>query len=70
MSDDQTLLKWARLSGEERTAFRTRCAELYEQGGLSVREIVSQTGRSYGAVHKMLREAQVRMRPRGNPTRQ
>ncbi len=64
---DRVLSKWARLSDTERIDFRERCAEMYEREGLSVRKIVQRTGRSYGAVHKVLREAGVQMRPRGNP---
>lgn len=64
---DRRLSKWARLHGAERTDFREQCVDMYEREQLSVRKIVQRTGRSYGAVHKMLVEAGVQMRPRGNP---
>lgn len=41
-----------------------RCA--YE-GGASIRTLVASTGRSYGAIHAMLREAGATMRSRGGP---
>jgi hypothetical protein len=58
--------KWVRITGEDRTALESRMIELY-RGGASVREISRQTGRSYGAVHKMLIDAGVVMRRRGKP---
>jgi transposase len=67
MTEDRRLDKWTRLYGSDRTDFRDLCVELYERDALSVRQISKRTGRSYGAVHKMLREAGVQMRPRGNP---
>ena len=44
-------------------------AREYEQGGLSVREIAAAYGLSYGKVHKLLAEQNVRMRPRGGNNR-
>ena len=38
----------------------------YEHGA-SIRQLAAATGRSYGAVHSMLREAGVAMRSRGGP---
>lgn len=60
--------KWARIAGEDRVAFQEEVVEMYVQEELSLRQIVERTGRSYGAVHKLLRDAKVTMRPRGNPT--
>ena len=38
----------------------------YERGA-SIRSLVASTGRSYGSVHSMLREAGAAMRSRGGP---
>jgi hypothetical protein len=38
----------------------------YERGA-SIRTLVASTGRSYGAVHSLLRESGVAMRSRGGP---
>nr|WP_284287046.1 helix-turn-helix domain-containing protein [Angustibacter aerolatus] len=40
----------------------------YNQGH-SIREIAEETGRSYGFVHRVLRESDVTLRGRGGPTR-
>ncbi len=37
------------------------------EGGASIRTLVASTGRSYGSIHSMLREAGVAMRGRGGP---
>jgi autotransporter adhesin len=37
------------------------------EGGASIRNLVASTGRSYGAIHAMLRESGVAMRGRGGP---
>lgn len=66
---EETLPKWARLTGDARSDFERECVALYVEQELSIREIVRRTGRSYGAVHKLLTDAGVPMRPRGNPTR-
>lgn len=54
----------ARLTGDARTAAREEAALLY-QDGASVRDIATRTGRPYGTVYALLREAGVRLRPRG-----
>lgn len=38
----------------------------YEDGA-SIRTLVASTGRSYGAIHSMLRDSGTRMRSRGGP---
>jgi DNA-directed RNA polymerase specialized sigma24 family protein len=58
--------RWVRLTGEDRLKMTDRVAKLYARGQ-SIREISVETGRSYGAVHTLLREAGVTLRPRGNP---
>lgn len=37
------------------------------EGGASIRTLVASTGRSYGAIHAMLRESGTTMRSRGGP---
>lgn len=37
------------------------------EGGASIRTLVASTGRSYGAIHSMLRESGTTMRSRGGP---
>jgi Helix-turn-helix domain len=37
------------------------------EGGASIRTLVASTGRSYGSIHSMLREAGATMRSRGGP---
>ncbi len=37
------------------------------EGGSSIRSLVANTGRSYGAIHAMLRDAGTTMRSRGGP---
>jgi hypothetical protein len=61
--------KWSRMSDAERTEFADACHRLYVQDRLSIREVATQTRRSYGAVHAMLRAAGISLRPRGNPGR-
>jgi hypothetical protein len=53
---------------------KTRDQMLYElrhayEGGASIRSLVATTGRSYGSVHSMLRQAGTTMRGRGGPNR-
>jgi transposase len=60
--------KWVRVTGSDREQLKKRVVDMYVGQHLSVREIGEETGRSYGAVHRLLREAQVSFRPRGNPT--
>lgn len=72
MEDDtmEPVGKWARLTGEARQNLASRVVEMYEDEELPIRAIVRETGRSYGAVHKILHDAGVKMRPRGHGTRQ
>ena len=68
MSEQETVIgKWTRLSGTDRDEFQQGCVDMYERDQMSVRDIVNQTGRSYGSVHRLLKDAGVHMRPRGNP---
>lgn len=69
MSDvDDKIGKWSRVTGTDRDSLQQRVAQMYEKDELSIREIADQVGRSYGATHRLLRDAGVTFRPRGNPT--
>ncbi|MER0477274.1 helix-turn-helix domain-containing protein [Streptomyces sp. Edi2] len=62
-----------RLVGEKATAFHAYVVSLYrrEPHPMSIRAICEETGRSYGNIHTILKNAKVDMRPRGyqRPTR-
>lgn len=60
--------KSARLSRPERERLSKKVATQYEKGK-SIREIGEATGRSYGAVHRMLTDAGVSFRTRGGAVR-
>jgi hypothetical protein len=53
-----------KLRGEERDRVAARLAARYRDGR-SIRDLMAETGRSYGAVYRLLGEAGVTMRPRG-----
>ena len=53
-----------RLVGEARQAMAEELAGRYNQGA-SIRSLARESGRSYGLVQKLLREAGVEFRPRG-----
>ncbi|MDO4413003.1 helix-turn-helix domain-containing protein [Cutibacterium sp.] len=53
-----------RLVGEARQAMAKELAGRYSQGA-SIRSLARESGRSYGLVQKLLREAGVEFRPRG-----
>jgi predicted transcriptional regulator len=62
------LVKGARISGGQRDKLATDLKKQYE-GGRSIRELASETGRSYGFVHRLLSESGVALRGRGGATR-
>lgn len=53
------------VTGNERLEVAEDLAKLYRAGS-SIRGIVARTGRSYGAVHQLLHDADVKLRPRGS----
>lgn len=59
--------KWSRVTGTDRAALRKKVVCHYMNDSMSIREICIETGRSYGAIHLLLREAGVAMRTRGRP---
>ncbi|WP_312856657.1 helix-turn-helix domain-containing protein [Phytoactinopolyspora halotolerans] len=64
----EKLVKGARISGGTRDKLATDLKKQYESGK-SIRELASETGRSYGFVHRLLSEAGVTLRGRGGATR-
>lgn len=56
-----------RLVGEKAIAFHAYVVSLYrrEPHPMSIRAICEETGRSYGNIHTILKNAKVEMRPRG-----
>lgn len=64
MSALPVLPKGKRLTGTERTDLIRALTTRYVKG-TSIRELAAQTGRSYGAVHRMLTESGTPLRGRG-----
>jgi hypothetical protein len=62
------LKKGARITGGDRNKLAADLKRRYT-GGSSIRVLASETGRSYGFVHRMLTEAGVTLRGRGGATR-
>jgi helix-turn-helix protein len=62
------LKKGARITGGDRNKLAVDLKRRYSAGS-SIRILASETGRSYGFVHRMLSEAGVTLRGRGGATR-
>jgi len=62
------LTKGARITGDQRSSLGASFGERYA-GGESIRSIASETGRSYGFVHGVLKESGATLRGRGGATR-
>jgi predicted transcriptional regulator len=62
------LKKGARITGGDRNKLAADLKRRYTAGA-SIRDLASETGRSYGFVHRMLSEAGVALRGRGGATR-
>jgi predicted transcriptional regulator len=62
------LKKGSRVTGAERDKLSATLKKKYD-GGASIRELASSTGRSYGFIHRVLSEAGANLRGRGGPTR-
>jgi hypothetical protein len=60
--------KGARISGSDRSKLAGELTKKYAQG-VSIRALAEETGRSYGFVHRILTENEVRLRSRGGATR-
>lgn len=57
-----------RIVGNERDTLAKEYVRRYEAGD-SIRAIADASGRSYGFVHRVLAENEVRLRPRGGDTK-
>jgi hypothetical protein len=53
------------LSGETREVWKAAMKQRYEKFNWSIRDLMTWSGRSYGAVHNLLKEANVKLRARG-----
>jgi hypothetical protein len=62
------LKKGARITGGDRNKLAADLKRRYSSGS-SIRDLASETGRSYGFVHRMLSESGVALRGRGGATR-
>ncbi|HEX2299164.1 MAG TPA: helix-turn-helix domain-containing protein [Pseudonocardiaceae bacterium] len=58
------LTKGRQITGPEREQIAVRLRDRYAQGA-SIRELMAQTGRSYGWTHRLLRESGAVLRGRG-----
>lgn len=63
-----TIAKGKRLTGEEREKFVADLGKRYEAGA-SIAQLAEETGRSNGAVQRMVHESGVTVRPRGGNNR-
>jgi hypothetical protein len=59
-----TIEKGKRITGQDRVALASDLKKRYEKGA-TVRELHEQTGRSFGAIQRLLAEAGTAVRPRG-----
>ncbi|GAA2124063.1 MULTISPECIES: helix-turn-helix domain-containing protein [Actinomadura] len=64
----RTLSRGTRVTGAERTQLAAELAPRYA-GGESIRDLAAETGRSYGFIYNVLKEAGVPLRGRGGNTR-
>jgi IS30 family transposase len=64
----QRIVKHHRLTRKELLVFDQEAKSEYESGK-TIRAIASESGRSYGTVHRALRRARVQFRARGGSSR-
>ncbi|OEV09287.1 helix-turn-helix domain-containing protein [Streptomyces nanshensis] len=57
------------LTGTQREQFSQKVVTAYCERRYSIREISEETGRSYGAIHRLLKDAGVELRGRGGGPR-
>ncbi len=62
------LKKGRRIVGAERETLTDEVRQRYSNGA-SIRELATDTGRSYGFIHRLLVESGAELRGRGGPTR-
>ena len=58
------LMKGRQITGTERDQIAAKLKDRYAQGA-SIRDLMAQTGRSYGWTHRLLRESGAQLRGRG-----
>lgn len=61
------IAKGQRITGPDRAKLSSQLSKSY-QAGASIRQLASETGRSYGFVHRMLVDSGVQLRGRGGAT--
>lgn len=64
----RTMARGTRVTGAERTRLAEELAPRYNRGE-SIRDLAARTGRSYGFIYNVLKEAGVPLRGRGGNTR-
>ncbi|MAT62094.1 MAG: transcriptional regulator [Micrococcales bacterium] len=63
-----TLAKGKRITGTERELLAKELKKRYAAGA-SIRELATETNRSYGFIHRLLNDSGVKLRGRGGATR-
>ncbi|MFN8126376.1 MAG: helix-turn-helix domain-containing protein [Candidatus Nanopelagicales bacterium] len=63
-----TVAKGQRITGSDRTKLARELKKEY-QAGRSIRELAEEHGRSYGFVHRILKDSKTKLRGRGGATR-
>ena len=64
----ETLRKGTRVTGSDRSELANDLKTRYDSGE-SIRALANATGRSYGFIHRLLKETGVTLRGRGGATR-
>ncbi|WP_084338801.1 helix-turn-helix domain-containing protein [Actinomadura oligospora] len=64
----RTLPRGTRVTGDQRIELAKELAPRYHAGE-SIRDLAAETGRSYGFIYNVLKEADVKLRGRGGNTR-
>ena len=62
------LTKYARIVGREREALTAKVIKQYANG-VSIRALANEYGRSYGFIHRVLSDGEVKLRGRGGSAR-
>ena len=62
------IAKGQRVTGADRDALTEELVEKY-QAGASIRDLAAETSRSYGFIHRILKDSGVELRGRGGATR-
>ena len=65
---DASIAPRTRVKGDDRARLGVKVAKLY-QNGATIRQLAASTGRSYGFIHRLLRESGADFRARGGNNR-